>query len=254
MGTFAITGGATGIGAAIKEQLKEAGHSVIVVDIKDADIIADLSTAAGRNSAVAGIQRAATDGLEGFVPCAGLGPAVTPPSLCTRVNFFGVLATVAGVKDLVAMKRGAILLISSNSAPMGADPDSVAAMLAGNEEQACEIVDRIGDGQNAYGGSKLALTRWMRANSQAYALAGVRINAVAPGFTQTPLTDKVLEDEVLGQVTADFADTIPLGRRGQPVDIANVATFLLSEKASFMAGSVVFVDGGHDAMLRPDQF
>lgn len=254
MGTYAITGGATGIGAAIKQQLKDAGHTVIVVDIKDADIIADLSTDAGREAAVAGIQSAAPQGLDGFVPCAGLGPAVSPPSLITRVNFFGALATVTGLKDLLAKKRGTALLISSNSAPMGSDPDSVAAMLAGNEAQACEIVDRIGDGQNAYGGSKLALTRWMRAHTQAYAADGVRLNAIAPGFTQTPLTEKVLEDDKLGKFIADFADTIPIGRKAVPEDIANVVVFLLSDKASFMAGSVVFVDGGHDAMLRPDQF
>ena len=59
MAIYAMTGGATGIGAAIKQQLREQGHQVIVVDIHDADIVADLSTIEGREQAVAGIRAAA---------------------------------------------------------------------------------------------------------------------------------------------------------------------------------------------------
>ena len=80
------------------------------------------------------------------------------------------------------------------------------------------------------------------------------MNAIAPGFTETPLTAKTFEDEVFGQLIKDFSNSIPLGRNGKPEDIANVVTFMLSEKASFMVGSIVFVDGGHDALLRPKDF
>jgi nucleoside-diphosphate-sugar epimerase len=87
MGIYALTGGATGIGAAIKQQLIDQGHELIVVDIKDADIIADLASADGRDKAIAAILAAAPDGLDGFVPCAGIAPIVTPSSLIVSVNF-----------------------------------------------------------------------------------------------------------------------------------------------------------------------
>ena len=78
--TYAMTGGATGIGAAIKTQLRDLGHTVIVVDIKNADIIADLSTEQGCQAAIEEIGQLAPEGLDGFIPCAGLGPAARPAS------------------------------------------------------------------------------------------------------------------------------------------------------------------------------
>jgi len=254
MAIYAMTGGATGIGAAIKQQLREQGHQVIVVDIHDADIVADLSTVEGREQAVAGIRAAAPDGLDGFVPCAGLGPNVRPLSLITRVNYFGAVATIEGVKDLVAKKRGSIVLISSNSAPMaGTNQHYVNYCLEGKEDEACEFIEGL-DGHNAYAGSKQALTRWMRRNSSAYVAAGVRMNAVAPGITKTPLTDKVMGDPEFGQVMKDFGASVPTGSIGRPEQIASGVCFLLSPAADFCCGSVLFVDGGHDAMLRPDEF
>lgn len=253
MGIFAMTGGATGIGAATKEQLRGEGHEVIVVDITNADIEADLSTDEGRQRAIDGICAAAPQGLDGFVPCAGLGPSVSPSSLITRVNYFGAVAVTEGVKHLVAQRGGAMVLISSNSAPMGADREYVDLLLAGEEKSACERIDTL-DAQNAYAGSKLALTRWMRRHTVAYAKAGIRINAVAPGITKTPLTDRVYQDPTYGQTMKEFGESVPLGAIGRPEQIAEVICFLLSAKASFVAGSVFFVDGGHDAMLRPDEF
>jgi NAD(P)-dependent dehydrogenase (short-subunit alcohol dehydrogenase family) len=254
MGLIAMTGGATGIGAAVKEQLLAHGQEVLVVDLKDADIIADLSTADGRAVAIEGIHAAAPQGINGFVPCAGVGPATKPASLITRINYFGALATIEGLRDLISVRNGAIVVISSNSAPMGADQTYVDALLAGNETEACRIADEIGDGQNAYGGGKLALTRWMRRNAPTYATEGVRMNAVAPGLTQTPLTDAVMADSELGPFIKSFGETIPTGQIGQPRQIAEAIVFLLSEAADFICGSVLFADGGHDAMLRPDEF
>jgi len=249
-----MTGGATGIGAAIKQQLRDAGHTVIVVDIKDADIIADLSKAEGRRQAVAGIRQRAGSGLDGLVPCAGLPPVATPPSRIVSVNYFGAVEVVEGLQDLLQQQRGSVVLISSNSAPMSGDDTLVQLMLAGDEGGARARADEQGNGQNAYAGSKLALARWMRRNTRAWATAGVRLNAVAPGHTVTPMTDAVEADPQYGEAIRQFAASIPVGRSGRPEDIANAVCFMLSERASFMAGSVVFVDGGHDAMLRPDEF
>ena len=254
MKTYAMTGGATGIGAALKAQLLADGHEVISVDIKEGDIIADLSTAEGRQTAIDGIRERAPDGLDGFIPCAGLPPVAKPLSLIARVNYFAVIATIEGLKDLVGKKQGSVLLVSSNSAPMVPTDDSfVQACLAGDEEAACADIDAR-DGHTAYAGSKRAITLWMRRNVVDYAKSGVRMNAVAPGITMTPLAEQVFADDQFGQAMRDFGDTVPLGATAQPEQIASVMQFMLSPGADFVCGSIFFVDGGSDAMMRPDDF
>jgi NAD(P)-dependent dehydrogenase (short-subunit alcohol dehydrogenase family) len=254
MGTYAMTGGATGIGAELKRQLLEQGHEVISVDIKEGDIIADLSTAQGRQAAIDGVRERAPDGLDGFIPCAGLPPVAKPLSLIARVNYFGVVATVEGLRDLIAKKRGSVLIVASNSAPMVTNEDPyVQACLAGDEAAACADIDGR-DGHTAYAGSKRAITVWMRRNVVEYAAAGVRLNAVAPGITMTPLTEQVLADEELGEVMKQFGEMVPWGGTAQPAQIANVMRFMLSPEADFVCGAIFFVDGGSDAMLRSDDF
>ena len=225
-----------------------------MVDIKDADIVADLSTADGRNAAIEGIRAAAPDGLDGFIPCAGLGPQVSPPSLVSRVNFFGTTVLTEGVLDLLEKRGGGIVLISSNSAPMGYDKGFTDLLLAQDEAAAAAKADELGDGQVAYGGSKFAVTCWMRDKAAGLASRGIRINAIAPGFTRTPLTDAGMQSKDFGNVMKDFVDSIPVGRPGEPEDMANAVSFLFSDKASFIVGSILFVDGGHDAMFRPNNF
>ncbi len=68
------------------------------------------------------------------------------------------------------------------------------------------------------------------------------------------MTAAVEQDPVYGEAIKAFLASIPLGRTGLPEDMANATQFLLGPEASFICGSVLFVDGGHDAMLRPDQF
>jgi NAD(P)-dependent dehydrogenase (short-subunit alcohol dehydrogenase family) len=252
MAIYAITGGATGIGAALRQQLSERGDTVIVVDIKQADVQADLATAEGREAALAGVRAAAPDGLDGFIACAGLGTHVKPPSLIAAVNYFGAVVTALGLRDWVAKKRGSILLVSSNSAPMmDADNPFVTACLAGDEAAALAAAS---DGHTAYAGSKRALTQWMRRNVQDFAAAGVRLNAVAPGITRTNMTQAVSEDPELGDAIRDFEAMTPLGGAAEPEQIARAMEFLLSPQADFICGAVLFVDGGTDALMRPDSF
>ena len=254
MGLFAMTGGATGIGAALKSQLLAAGNEVISVDIQEGDIIADLSTVEGRQLAIDGIRERAPDGLDGFIPCAGLPPVAKPLSLIAQVNYFAVVATVSGLRELLAKKRGSVLIVASNSAPMITTEDPfVQHCLSGDEAAACAEVEAR-DGHTAYAGSKRAITIWMRRNVVEYAAAGVRLNAVAPGITQTPLTEKVLEDAELGEAMKNFGEMTPWGGTAAPDQIANVMGFMLSEEANFVCGSIFFVDGGSDAMMRTDDF
>jgi NAD(P)-dependent dehydrogenase (short-subunit alcohol dehydrogenase family) len=68
------------------------------------------------------------------------------------------------------------------------------------------------------------------------------------------MTKKGLADPVYAQSIRDFVNSIPIGRPGVPADQANAVCFLLSDKASFITGSVLFIDGGHDAVFRPDNY
>ncbi|MBW2421463.1 MAG: SDR family oxidoreductase [Deltaproteobacteria bacterium] len=253
MKTYAMTGGATGIGAAIKQRLRDEGNKVIVVDIKDADVIADLSTPAGRQSAIESIRHEAGGGLDGLVTCAGLGSNVPNHPLITQVNYFGTVELIEGLKDLVAARSGAIVLISSNSAAMNRSPEFVELLLSGEEEKALGLCESL-PAQEVYSGTKKAVARWMRTRAADYAAEGIRMNAIAPGFTQTPMTDAVAKDPTYGPAIEAFKATIPVGFPGKPEDQAAATSFLLSPDARFICGSVLFVDGGHDAMSRPDQF
>ncbi|WP_372796745.1 SDR family oxidoreductase [Litorivivens sp.] len=253
MGTYAMTGGATGIGAAIRQHLEGAGHRLIVVDLKAADINADLSSSTDREQAIQGIRAAAKDGLDGFIACAGVSGSVPVKSLIPSVNYFGAVELVEGLRDILARKRGAVVLISSNSAPMDTRQDYVDALLASDEQAAMAMAGET-DGHSLYSGSKQALARWMRRNTQAYAAEGIRLNAVAPGYTRTPMTEGVAKDPAYADAIKQFLDSIPLKRAGESEDIAKAVSYLLSDDASFVCGSVLFVDGGHDAMLRPDTF
>lgn len=253
MGTYVITGGASGIGAAIRQQLESEGHRTLVVDIKEADVVADLGTPAGRAAAAAAIREHCANDLAGLVCSAGLGSHVPDRALITAVNYFGAVELVEGLRDLLAGQRAPVLLVSSNSAPMPTNPDYVAGLLAGDEAGAAAIAGEM-DSQPVYSGSKQAVTVWMRRNTQAYARDGIRMNAIAPGYTRTPLSAAVEDDPTYGDAIKQFIASIPIGRPGLPEDMARAASFLLDPRSDFVCGSILFVDGGHDAMMRPDMF
>ncbi len=190
MKTYALTGGASGIGEAIKLHLQNEGHRVISIDIHNADVESDLSTSEGRNAAVAAVTTAASEGLDGFVACAGVGSHIENLSLIPSVNYFGAIDLLEGLRELLIEKTGSIVLISSNSAPAPTDAEYVEALLAGDEAKAKERTSAM-EGQPAYSGSKQALTRWMRRNNGEYAAQGIRMNAIGPGYTRTAMSAAV---------------------------------------------------------------
>jgi NAD(P)-dependent dehydrogenase (short-subunit alcohol dehydrogenase family) len=140
--------------------------------------------------------------------------------------------------------------VSSCAATVAPVDDAlVAACLEGDEARAAA---QVGAGGVAYASVKLALARWVRRTAPAWAADGVRLNALAPGNTLTPLTETTLADPEIGPLMR--AIPMPVGRWAQPEEIAAAAHWMLSEHSSFMVGSVLFVDGGTDALVRPDTF
>lgn len=250
--TIVITGATTGIGAALRQYLLDSGHAVINVDIRDADIVADLSSAEGREKALQALQQCCPDGIAGFVPSAGLGPQHPSLSRIVSLNFFAVRWLVESLLPLLKKGGGHVAVVASNSASLpGINETLVQAMLSGDESLAGQLVEKL-DGFQAYAGSKNALVRWMRRLAPAWAAEGVRINAVAPGTTQTPLLEAGLADPVWGDAIRNFP--VPLGGFADPRQIASALAFFLGRDSSFCTGSVLFVDGGTDALMRPDQF
>lgn len=254
MGIYVVTGAASGIGQAVSGALRAEGHEVISMDLRDADINADLADSDACAAAAVQVLERAPDGLDGLVPCAGVGPEVPDRGLIPRVNFFAVVDLVNRLQPALEKRRGAVVLISSNSAQMTEyDETYMQSLIAGDRELALQRVQEL-EGQGAYGGSKQAIVRWMRRNTPALAAVGVRINAVAPGYTETGMTAAGRDHPEYGPAIREFLASVPLGRAGLPEDQANAVLFLLSERASFITGSVLFVDGGHDAVFRPDRF
>lgn len=94
-------------------------------------------------------------------------------------------------------------------------------------------------GQSNYAASKAGMIALAKSVAQEMGSRGIRANAIAPGFIETAMTAALPDD-----VRADWAKKIPLRRGGQPEDIANVATFLASDLASYVTGQVLQVDGG----------
>ena len=250
--TTIVTGAASGLGAAVTERLRARGERVVTVDLRDADVVADLGTPDGRADAVAGALARAGGPLAGLVPCAGLGPQVPDHALIASVNYFGAIAFLDGCVDaLAASAPSAVVAISSNSTTI--DPtvnaDLVAACTGGDEDGARTLASEVA-GNTVYASSKVAIARAVRSRVAEWGARGVRINAVAPGPFMSPLLQQGLDDPTFGPLIE--ALPVPTGAIGTPTEVAAVIDFLLGPDASYVHGSIVFVDGGIDALLRPD--
>ncbi len=261
MGTYAVTGSASGIGRATVDRLAADGHTVIGVDIDAADVVADLSTPAGRRTAAEDVLARCGGVLDGAVMAAGLGPAPgrerARPIL--EVNYFGVVELLESWRPaLAATDRAKVVVIASNSTTvMPAAPRRVVrALLERDIERAIRtlrLFRRLAP-TFAYGTSKVAVSHWVRreAVTRDWAGAGIRLNALAPGAVRTPLLEQQLATPAEARRIKAFP--VPIGGFGEPDQVAAWATFMLSDAADFLCGSVVFVDGGSDAWFRAEDW
>jgi NAD(P)-dependent dehydrogenase (short-subunit alcohol dehydrogenase family) len=261
MGTYAITGSASGMGRETAQRLRDGGHTVIGVDIKDADIVADLSTPHGRNEAAERVLAASGNRLDGAVLAAGLGPSPAPNRVrqIAQVNYFGVVEPLLAWRGaLAAAGRAKVVVVASNSTTtMPAVPHrAVKALLAHDAGKALRSVRLFGPAAPAmmYGASKIAVSRWVRRHAvlPEWAGSGVRLNALAPGAIMTPLLQEQLSNPRQAKAVQSFP--VPVGGFGDAGHMAAWMCFMLSEAADFLCGSVIFVDGGTDAYFRPDDW
>lgn len=265
MGVYAVTGSASGMGHAVAEKLRAAGHRVIGVDIRDADVVADLSSPHGRAAAARAVADACDGRLDGAVLAAGLGPTggLAGVHRILTVNFLGVVELAEAWRPALAAAsdervHAKVVAVSSNSTTTmpGIPNRAVRALLDRDVVKAERAVRffRSAAPPMAYGASKIALSRWVRhtAVRPEWAGAGIRLNAIAPGAIMTPLLEQQLAQPREAKAVRAFP--VPVEGFGDPGQLAEWMVFMLSDAADFLCGSVIFVDGGTDAYFRADDW
>ncbi len=254
--TAVVTGAASGIGKATKELLESRGERVIGVDIHDADVVADLSTAQGRAGMVTRVGELSDGAVDAVYAIAGLA---LPAPATVAVNFFGMVATLEGLRPLLlssAEPRAAG--VTSMASLMPVDDDLVAAMTAGDEAAALARAAVLAEqpettGALIYSSTKKAFAQWVRrlAPTDAWAGAGVPLNAVAPGIIATPMTAAMIDTEEARRSILEMVP-MPLNGIAEPIVVARLLAWLGSPENSHLCGQVVFVDGGSDVVIRGD--
>ena len=244
MKTAIITGSARGIGRAICEQLAAEGVDNIAVCDLQADWCAETVEAVkalGRNA-------------EGFAmnvaDAASVEAAVN--AVLARFGQIDICVNNAGItKDGLIMRMGeaewdAVLDINLKGAFLVTKAVSKAMMKArtGSIVNIASIIGLMGNaGQANYAASKGGLIAFTKSCAREFAGRGIRVNAIAPGFIQSKMTD-VLPDDV----KAKMLEVIPMKTLGQPADVAKAVAFLAGDNAAYITGQVLSVNGG---MLMP---
>lgn len=253
--TYAITGSASGIGASAAAMLTEAGHRVIGIDLKDADVIADLSRPDERLRAAREVTELVEGTLDAVIACAGISAGI-PATV--SINYFGVTELLTAL--LPALERSEsprAAVVSSMASLQPSPPELVDAMLAGDEELSLDLARAITSDPNSqlhylvYPASKRALSRWVRRSSiqTDWAGRGIPLNAVAPGTVLTPMTEPLLATKE-GRAMVDAAVPMPLNGHQSPESVASLLLWLTSEENTHLAGQVIYDDGGADVSLR----
>jgi 3-oxoacyl-[acyl-carrier protein] reductase len=229
MKNILLIGGSYGIGLAIAKELQFENNVYIasrsnenLADVKATYISFDASTDVLDTSKLPAV-------IDGLVYCPGsinLRPfkGIKPEAFETdlQINFISLVKVIQSVlPNLLAAEQASIVTFSSVAASMGMPfHTSVSA-------------------------SKGAIEGFAKALAAEYA-PKIRVNVIAPSLTDTPLADKFLNNETKQEKSAERH---PLKRFGKPEDSAQMATFLLSDKSSWISGQIFHVDGGMSTLL-----
>lgn len=255
--TVVVTGSGSGLGLATSRRLVESGYRVIGVDLRDADVEVDLRDAMERRSAVEQIVGLCDGHLDSLVTFAGVSAfAGLGGDDIVSINYFGTVELASALCESLEMGiESSVVAVSSNAATTapGVNESLVESCLAGDELEARAAGREVGP-VGAYSASKFAVARWVRrhAPSDEWIGRGITLNAIVPGLFETPMTQAMRQ---LPDASAMLKKSrLPIGRSGQPTEVAELVAFLVGPNARFIVGSLMFIDGGKDAALRADDW
>lgn len=235
-----VTGGASGIGAAIVKDLLAEGAKVVVADFNE-EGAKRLADAFGPDRALAiKVDVADAAGMKAVVDFA----VERFGALHLAVNNAGIGAPSTPLADISIDDWQRVIGVDLHSVFYGMKYQ-IPAMLAAGGGAIVNMASILGAvawaGNAAYVTSKHAMIGMTKVAALDYATQGIRINAVGPGFVETPALLKDMSEEERGSL----AGLHPLNRLARPEEIAGLTSFLLSERASFMTGTYYPVDGGY---------
>jgi 3-oxoacyl-[acyl-carrier protein] reductase len=234
-----VTGGGRGIGREIAGRLASAGASIAVVDVDEGTVSSAAAELAGQGVEARGY-RCDVSSLD---DASAVGERILADfGRCdVLVNNAGITRDRLFIR-MTADDWGAVIAVNLTGA-FNFSKALAPAMLkqrSGSIVNIASVVGQIGNaGQANYAASKAGLIGLTKSLAREFAARGVRVNAVAPGFIRTAMTDALAED-----VQAQMKQAIPLGRMGEPGDVADVVMFLASDLASYVTGQVLNCDGG----------
>ncbi|ACC43119.1 SDR family NAD(P)-dependent oxidoreductase [Mycobacterium marinum] len=232
MKTAVVTGGASGIGLAIARRLRADGIDVATLDLKTPDgelaFSADVTNRSQVDAALTAIRQRLgpvtilvnAAGLDGFKRFSNI--TFEDWQRVIDVNLNGVFHTIQAVlPDMVAAGWGRIVNISSSSTHSGTPY------------------------MTHYVAAKSAVNGLTKALALEYGPSGITVNAVPPGFIDTPMLRNAAAQGHLGDIEQNIART-PVRRIGKPEDIAAACAFLVSEEAGYITGQILGVNGGRN--------
>lgn len=233
-----VTGGASGIGLATTKKLLSEGANVIILDLKmDEEIInslgetalylkCDVSNEENVKNCIEEIIRK-FDHIDYLVANAGIGGSASKPhevsmdewNKVISVNQTGIfLLNKYVINEMLKNGKGAIVNTSSMYGLVGSTTSF------------------------AYSASKGAINQMTRSLALTYARDNIRVNAIAPGYVDTPILSMVPDN-----IKEAMGNELPIGRLGKDTEIANLICYLLSDDASFITGAIIPIDGGFTA-------
>jgi NAD(P)-dependent dehydrogenase (short-subunit alcohol dehydrogenase family) len=247
-----VTGAASGIGRATVKRFVEEGARVVASDLNQGALEnlaaelsaepADLETISGNVCHRPDTERIVQAAVERFgkldilVNSAGITPRTVDPEADFEARWDAVIET--NVKGTFLMCHAAVEAMRQGNGGAIVNMGSIMALVGYPTSLP------FSDGFNAYPTSKGAVVQLTRDMGVRLAREGIRVNAVCPGFVYTALTENVTRDPKIHETMRDLH---PMGRMGEPEEIANVIAFLASDEASFVAGAAWPVDGGYTA-------